>query len=557
MTTQRTNSALATVAQHSILAIAAASLFAVPSFAQQNQQQEQNQQQQQEQEQQPQQTSVQLDDTQIKQRIEQEIKQHDVPAAQKQADQIDVTVKDGVVTLAGSVPTYETKQHAIMRVKQVRGVEEVKDELEIKWANIADLDQKAITKDVQLKLSEQIPAAENIQVKVQENTVTLTGNLESWQRKDKATQVASNVPGVVKVQNNIKVAVAERSDDEIRNAIMENWRSLRNVNETELELVVKDQVAQIRGEVANLPAKDAAIDAAKVKGVREINSDELDVNYELTAIAKAPGETEQGMSDDQITVAVQQGLDNNPLVDEAQVTVQTINGVVTLDGRVQTQAAKEAAEENAYARAGVTKVVNNLKVDPNSDHPLAAEERLKAAEIEAVEKEQPPIAEKGIQTSIAQLKRDPVITDNGIDVQQNGETVILFGVVASEEAREAVENRAADMPGVRKIDNNIQIMDAGEQLTDAEIKDGIESEYFWSIFVDGGDIDIEVQDGIAHLTGEVDSREEWLSAMENAYEGGARKVVNELVIAGFPDAEQVRVDDEQDFASEAVVDEPN
>ena len=536
------------------LAAAVCSLVAVPAMAQQESQQNQPQQNQQTQEQ-----TAQFDDTQIKQRIEQEIEQHDVQAAQKEAEQITVTVNEGTVTLAGSVPTYEIKEHAIMRVKQVRGVEEVNDQLEVKWQNIGELDQTAIGEDVQAKIKEQLPKAEDIKIEISDNTVTLTGEVDSWQRKDKAQQVASNVPGVANVQNDLQVAASDRSDEEIRNEIMENWRSLRNVNELELELVVKDQVAQIRGEVANLPAKDAAIEAAKVKGVREINSDELDVNHELTATAKASGQTEQNMTDEQITAAVSQGLDNNPLVDEGQVTVQTINGVVTLDGRVQTQAAKEAAEENAYARAGVTKVVNNLQVDPDADHPQAAEERLKAAEADAMEKDQEPIAEKGIQTSIDDLKRDPVITDNDIDVQQNGETVILFGVVASEEAREAIQNRAADIPGVRKVDNNIQIMNANEQLADAEIKEGIESEYFWSIFVDGGDIQIDVREGVARLTGEVDSREEWLSAMENAYEGGARKVENQLVIAGFPDAEQMRGEDEQDIAAEVEgdVDEPN
>ena len=66
--------------------------------------------------------------------------------------------------------------------------------------------------------------------------------------------------------------------------------------------------------------------------------------------------------------------------------------------------------------------------------------------------------------------------------------------------------------------------------TDAAIKEDIEDELFWSPFVDLDEVNVKVDDGTATLTGDVDSLGEYEAATENALEGGAHKVDNDLVI---------------------------
>jgi osmotically-inducible protein OsmY len=53
---------------------------------------------------------------------------------------------------------------------------------------------------------------------------------------------------------------------------------------------------------------------------------------------------------------------------------------------------------------------------------------------------------------------------------------------------------------------------------------------WWSPFVDADDVTIRVSDGVATLTGEVDSWSELRAATENAFEGGARWVRNDLEV---------------------------
>jgi osmotically-inducible protein OsmY len=65
---------------------------------------------------------------------------------------------------------------------------------------------------------------------------------------------------------------------------------------------------------------------------------------------------------------------------------------------------------------------------------------------------------------------------------------------------------------------------------DAEIKQDIENEIWWSPFVDSADVHVTVSDGVATLTGTVESWSAREMASANAYEGGAQRVVNQIQV---------------------------
>jgi len=66
--------------------------------------------------------------------------------------------------------------------------------------------------------------------------------------------------------------------------------------------------------------------------------------------------------------------------------------------------------------------------------------------------------------------------------------------------------------------------------SDAEIKEQINDELFWSPFVDADQVHVTVDQRKATLTGTVDSWAESNNAQENAYEGGAVYVDNDLIV---------------------------
>ena len=73
-------------------------------------------------------------------------------------------------------------------------------------------------------------------------------------------------------------------------------------------------------------------------------------------------------------------------------------------------------------------------------------------------------------------------------------------------------------------------------MDDWEIAQDIKNELWWSRFVDKDHIAVSVLDGVATLTGEVDSLRERHAVTANAYEGCAKQVCNRLKVKYGPAA---------------------
>lgn len=68
--------------------------------------------------------------------------------------------------------------------------------------------------------------------------------------------------------------------------------------------------------------------------------------------------------DDEIYDAVKRRLAGDPVVKGGTLDVDVKDGVVTITGIVRTEKAKSKADKVAMKVKGVTKVVNQIKVDP-------------------------------------------------------------------------------------------------------------------------------------------------------------------------------------------------
>jgi adenylate kinase len=110
---------------------------------------------------------------------------------------IAVSVTDGVVTLAGHIPNDRLRDEAITRASRAEGVVRVEDQLVVD-EELASAVAIALTRHPSLQPSK-------VHVSADLGTVALAGELETEQQVHLAVVEAEQVPGVVRVDNRLRV----------------------------------------------------------------------------------------------------------------------------------------------------------------------------------------------------------------------------------------------------------------------------------------------------------------------------------------------------------------
>lgn len=190
-----------------------------------------------------------------------------------------------------------------------------------------------------------------IHIKMENNAILMEGVVDRISHKKKALLIAMGISDTSGVIDRLRVMPAtEMGDKEIKNHISDAFLEEQTLRDIRIEVDVNNGIVDIEGSVPSLSHKRlAGVLAWWVPGSADvINS--LEVN---------PTEED---SDDEITEAVVLALEKDTLVNHSNIKVTTKNWVVTLDGVVHSEPAKNAAEDDAWYVWGVNGVINRLKV---------------------------------------------------------------------------------------------------------------------------------------------------------------------------------------------------
>lgn len=290
-----------------------------------------------------------------------------------------------------------------------------------------------------------------------------------------------------------------------------------------------DGVVTLHGTVANDAEKAKAEKTAKnVDGVQRVRN--------LLQVVPPRQQKAVDTADSVIKTDVEKSLAADPALRDSHITVQSVNaGVVLLAGDTPSLSAHLAAIENAWSVAGVRRVASEI----------ASTDKLADAEIH---RDRP--AATGATTGVSQTVTDSLVTTGvklelladsrtpglDINVDTNAGRVTLFGTVPSATAKTAATEDAKKVRGVKSVDNALQVVPEAKAdrvaARDDETQQRAQERLSQASGLAGANVSVQVENGIARLTGTVsDEQERLLAAVTARGTAGVRAVKDDLQIA--------------------------
>jgi osmotically-inducible protein OsmY len=193
-------------------------------------------------------------DEEIKRDVEQELGWY----PDLDADDIAVSVKDGVVTLVGFVRSYIDKYEAEQAAKRVAGVVGIANDLEVRLPTVDERPDPEIARDAVAGIKSQLPvSSENIKVIVKDGYVTLEGWVPWHYQRQVAEDVVRKIKGVKGVHNQIQLK-PETEPEEIKKKIVEAFRRNAEVDANNIIVETHGGEVVLKGKVRSWIEREEA-----------------------------------------------------------------------------------------------------------------------------------------------------------------------------------------------------------------------------------------------------------------------------------------------------------
>lgn len=422
------------------------------------------------------------------------------------ANSIHVLTNDGIVDLSGKVNNVLAKDRAEVITAATVGVRAIINRINVAPATMPPDDELEMTVRNALRSDPAVYAWE-IDASAENGFVTLTGEVDSYAKKELAETVAKGVTGIIGIENNIEVEYQlNRLDHEIENEIVARLENEVRVNNILVDVEVDEGAVELSGTVGSLSEKNLLNSLSWVSGVNSVDSDDLTIRWWARDEMRR---TEEfiNRSDEEVEKSVEDALAYDPRVTSFNLNVVAVNGVVNLSGQVDNLAAKVAAEQTARNTIGVTTVKNYIKVQTEVPTDDLLKQRIAAA-----------------------LEEDPLVKRNDVNVSADNGWVYLRGSVNTSAQKLRAALVAQRQLGVLGVVNNIDFDYNWQPKPDWEIRVDVKSQMEWNAFIDESKITVSVENGIVTLNGKVESYSEKNEAEKNALQGGAKAVENDLEV---------------------------
>ena len=223
----------------------------------------------------------------------------------------------------------------------------------------ADMDRK-IEAAAKASYNYRTVLADHVKVKAKDGVVMLSGSVADPDHRMLAEDTVRQLPGVVQVDNQIKVEppAPEHSDGWIATKIRTKLLLKGNVSAVDTKVEVKDGSVTLTGKAATLAQKELTTAYVKeVEGVQSVNN--------LLVVPETPGDARtfsEKIDDASITAQVKYALFTHRSTSALRTNVTTKDGLVAIEGEASSPAEKALVTHLAEGVRGVKVVSNNMTV---------------------------------------------------------------------------------------------------------------------------------------------------------------------------------------------------
>jgi len=200
----------------------------------------------------------------------------------------------------------------------------------------------------------------NVSVKARDGVVTLTGTVQDKDDRALAADTVENLPGVVSVDNQIKVESTYKEHSDAWMAFKIRGRLLvkGNVSATSTKVAVNEGNVVLSGTANNTAQKELTeVYAKDIDGVKTVTNDI--VVKDGTANGETVGEK---IDDASITSQVKYALLSHKSTSALKTKVTTTDGVVRVTGDAASDAEKSLVTKLAGDVRGTRSVTNDMTV---------------------------------------------------------------------------------------------------------------------------------------------------------------------------------------------------
>lgn len=170
---------------------------------------------------------------------------------------IAATVKDGVVTLAGSVESYAKKVATLDAVHRLAGVLDIADEMVVQLGKRAKNDQEIAQAVRAALIWDVFVPDEQIRSTVSDGWVTLEGMVDRWQQRDDSAGCVERLTGVRGVTNRIEVKPPTVNAARIRTSIESALARRAEREAKRISVAVEEGVVTLEGTVDSWAEKNS------------------------------------------------------------------------------------------------------------------------------------------------------------------------------------------------------------------------------------------------------------------------------------------------------------